>query len=119
MKIAIATENKEISQHFGKCELFTIVEFDDLGCTIVQLNNESESKSTKIPEKLAEIGTDIVISGGIGSYAKRILKEHNIEVLTGIQGTVKEVIDNLRNGVIKSGKSLCSKELCEKYCTDK
>jgi predicted Fe-Mo cluster-binding NifX family protein len=108
MKIAIATEGTNVSGHFGKCENFTIVELE---------NSEVKSKTEistignqhgLLPSFLASHDVNLVIAGGMGEGARNNLISNNIEIISGISGSIDGVIDTYLGGNLKSTNTGCS-----------
>lgn len=107
MRIAIASEGSNVSNHFGHCENFNIFDISD--------NRIKEKISIKnpghkpgfLPRFLNEHDVDVIISGGMGKKAIQIFKKNNIEVITGASGNVDDVIENYLKGELKSTKDVC------------
>lgn len=107
MKIAISADNGYVSAHFGRCSSYFIVEIED-GKLVRQeeIANPGHSPGY-LPRFLAEKGIKVLITGGIGSRAVNYFTEYGIEVISGVQGTIKEVIENFLNGQLQPGEDLC------------
>jgi predicted Fe-Mo cluster-binding NifX family protein len=107
MKIAVASENQTVTEHFGHCENFQI--FDVENNQIVK--NESipnpGHKPGFIPNYLHELGINVIISGGMGGGAIDIFNGHNIEVIVGATGPSKVAAEEYLKGNLKSTGSVC------------
>ncbi len=118
MRIAIATENEQVAQHFGRCPGFTIVDIDKDGKiiskTFVENPGHKAHQPGQVPMFLRKQNTDCVIAGGMGPNAIMNLQAHGIKVITGITGKLDDVIAQFLSGNLKSGESLCdhSHESC-------
>lgn len=119
MRIAISTDGDYVSQHFGRCPSFTIVEIEE---------NEIKSKESVdnpghhpgfIPEFLHEKGVDCIITGGMGRKAAGFFKQSGIETVVGITGTIEEVLEKIRNGTLENKESLCKPGLGKGYGIEK
>jgi predicted Fe-Mo cluster-binding NifX family protein len=108
MKIAIATEENNVSQHFGKCENFTIVEIDNSKVIDKNIINTLGNQHGQLPGYLASHGVDVVIAGGMGDGAVQKLTSLNIQIITGINGSIDDVITSYINGSLKSSDAVCS-----------
>lgn len=108
MKAAISTDNGHVSAHFGRCPSFTIIEIEN-GKPVSK--NEIENPGHHVgflPVFLAENGVECIVAGGMGHRAKSLFDEKGIETVTGATGKIEDVIEQLCNGTLISGESLCS-----------
>ena len=83
-RIAIATQGKHVSPHFGHCDGFTVVDIEQ---GIVKNRNFLPSPAHQpglLPVFLDEHNVNIVIAGGMGSGAIDLFNQRNISVMTGI-----------------------------------
>ena len=107
MKIAVASDNKEVAGHFGHCAGFTIFDIDkDVIVKEVFIDNPGH-KPGFLPVFLHEKGVNVIIAGGIGGGAIDLFNEKQIEVVTGASGNVRLVVENYINGKLKSTGSIC------------
>ena len=77
MKIAISTDNGNVSAHFGRCPEFTILEIDE--CKILKrdiIQNPGHHPGF-LPGFLEEMGVNVVIAGGAGQRAQMLFAEKN------------------------------------------
>ena len=104
MKICISSTGKNldaiVDQRFGRCQYFLIVDTDTM--KIKTISNEATLSSGGAGIQAAQIVTkediESVITGNIGPNAFSILQAAGIKIYTGAQGTIKEVIENYKNG---------------------
>ncbi len=108
MRIAIATEGTNISEHFGKCENFTIVEIEDSKVKNKAVVNTEGNQHGLLPAFLASHHVNVVIAGGMGEGARQNLALNGIEILSGVSGNVDEAVGAYLNGSLKSGAGGCS-----------
>ena len=109
MKISISTDNGSVSEHFGRCPQFTIVEITDNKVESKEtIDNPGHDTAGSLPEYLKEIGVDTVIAGGAGPRAVDFFRQYNINLITGITGTIDEVITRVTEGKLESKDSTCS-----------
>jgi Dinitrogenase iron-molybdenum cofactor. len=106
-RLAVATDGDEVSQHFGHCSQYTLVDI---------VNGHIENKSVIanpghqpgfLPRYLADKGVNYIIAGGMGTQAQSLFKEMGVEPILGVSGNIDEVIDAFINGTLQSGESLC------------
>lgn len=108
MKIAIPTDRGQVSAHFGHCEEFTIYDVD--------ANNKVNSKEVIenpghepgfLPVFLAKQNINCIIAGGMGSRAKQLFDQNNIQTITGASGIVDEVVQGYLAGNLVSNDNFC------------
>ncbi len=108
MIIALATDGGFVSPHFGRCQAYTMVDIEN-GNVLKkeQIANPGHAPGA-IPEFLNKKGAQKIVCGGIGARATELFGQYGIEILAGISGTVENVIEELKEGKLAGGKSLCS-----------
>lgn len=107
MKIAVASNNGMITEHFGHCESFMI--FDTENNQIIKSETIANPghKPGFLPNFLNDKEVNVIISGGMGSGAIDIFNEKNIEVIVGASGDAKAAVTDYLQGVLKSTGSVC------------
>lgn len=107
MKIAVASEGKMVTGHFGHCENFNI--FDAENGQIVHSESipNPGHKPGFLPNFLGDMGVKVIISGGMGGGAVEIFNERNIEVITGATGIASDAADKYLKGQLHSTGSVC------------
>ena len=108
MKIAVATQGSLVSPHFGHCEEFTLFEVSD-GKVVGRKSVPNPGHAPGfLPEYLAKLGVTHVIAGGMGARAVQLFEARGIKPLLGVEGTVDKAVEDLLNGVLETGGSLCT-----------
>lgn len=110
MRIAISTDNGYVSAHFGRCPAYTLVDIEE-GQVLrkEEIANPGHSPGF-LPRFLAERDVKIVIAGGMGPRAQSLFAENKIEVISGVQGKVDEVIERFIRNELSPGEDLCEHE---------
>jgi predicted Fe-Mo cluster-binding NifX family protein len=108
MKIAIPTEETNVSSHFGKCENFTIVEIENSKIKGKVIVNTEGNQHGLLPAFLAAHGVNVVIAGGMGEGARKNLVSNNIEIISGVRGNIDEAINAFLAGTLESSDEGCS-----------
>jgi predicted Fe-Mo cluster-binding NifX family protein len=119
MRIAISTDGKKVSSHFGRCPSFTIVEIEGSEIKNKEVIDNPGHHPGFIPEFLHEKGIDCIIAGGMGRKAGGFFNDYGIKTVVGITGTVEETLEKLKNGTLKGGESLCKPGLGKGYGVEK
>lgn len=107
-KIAVASEQAMVTQHFGHCENFMIFETADGKITKSESVPNPGHRPGFLPVFLNEKGVNVIISGGMGGGAIDIFNEKGIEVITGASGGAEEAVKRYLAGELKSTGSVCS-----------
>lgn len=107
MKIAIASEGTMVAGHFGHCENFNIYTVEDGAITKIESIPNPGHKPGFLPVFLHDLGTGVIISGGMGGGAIDIFNEKGIEVVVGASGLALEAAQNYLKGELKSTGSVC------------
>lgn len=107
MKIAVASEGKMVTEHFGHCEGFII--FDTEGQRIIksEIVANPGHRPGFLPNFLNDLGVKVVISGGMGGGAIDIFNEKDIEVIVGATGEAQAAVELYLKGSLKSTGSVC------------
>lgn len=116
MKIAIASEGKYVSGHFGHCEGFTVYEVEENKVVKKDFKQNPGHRPGFLPNFLKELGVNVVISGGMGETAQRLFAQNNIEVVVGAQGDCDDVIQRYLKGELESTGSICREHQHHGHC---
>jgi predicted Fe-Mo cluster-binding NifX family protein len=107
MKIAISTDGDFVSAHFGRCPVFTVVEIVNGKTVRKELLQNPGHEPGVIPQFLSQKGAECIVCGGMGGRAAGLFNGLGIEVMTGVEGRVTDVISQLEQGNLQGGPSLC------------
>ena len=108
MRLAIATENGEVSSHFGHCEKFIIVDIENGILKSKEEVSSFHNDCGSLPQFLGEKGVQCIIAGGIGARPKQLFNTQGIQVIPGITGSVEDVVTAYIKGNLHPGENLCS-----------
>lgn len=118
MKIAVACEGKNVTEHFGHCQQFTVFEAQDGKITGHQVYPNPGHRPGFLPVFLYEKGANVIISGGMGGGAVDIFNEKGIEVITGASGDAETAVAAYLQGQLKSTGSICHEHQHADECHD-
>lgn len=82
---AIPLENGFLSQHFGHCRQFAIVEVENGSITKQTFITPPPHEPGLLPAWLAEKGVTDIIASGIGQKAINLFQQQHIRVYMGVQ----------------------------------
>ena len=104
------TKNNQIDDHFGHCEYYGIYMISDnkeiTSQEIVQSPDGCGCKSN-IAATLAQKGVSVMLAGGIGSGAIRVLNQAGIQVVRGCSGNAEEIVKQYALGNIQDNGESC------------
>ncbi len=110
MRIAIPIAAGKLSQHFGHCERFALIDVDQETRKIVgkQELESPEHQPGLLPRWLAEKGATMVIAGGMGGSAQKLFSQSGIQVLTGAPSDTSEaLVEAFLAGTLRTGGNQC------------
>ncbi len=107
MKIAIACEGANVTQHFGHCSNFMVYEAENGKITGETSVPNPGHKPGFLPNYLADRGVNVIISGGMGGGAVDIFNERNVEVVVGAAGDAKTAAQDYLRGALVTTGSVC------------
>lgn len=116
MKIAIASEGKQVSGHFGHCEGFTIYEVLEGKALNKEFVKNPGHRPGFLPVFLNDLGTNVIIAGGMGETAQELFNQNGIEVVVGATGFCDDLVQEYLNGNLKSTGSVCREHQHEGDC---
>lgn len=108
MRVSIATDNGHVAQHFGRCPAFTIVEIEDGQVTSQTQVANPGHRTGFLPKFMHEQGVDVMVTGGMGQRAVGFFQQFGIQPVVGVQGPIDAVVQQLCEGTLTEGPSLCS-----------
>ncbi|MHA1732290.1 MAG: NifB/NifX family molybdenum-iron cluster-binding protein [Promethearchaeota archaeon] len=110
MIVAISSESGMVSHHFGRTPQFTFVEFDSgkaVGEKVLDNPGSVQHQPGLVPQFIKENGADWIVAGGMGPMAVNMFEQWGIQVVVGITGSVREVVEKIEAGTLEGGRSLC------------
>jgi len=116
MKIAIATNQGMVSQHFGYSEVFTLYEVENNRIVDKKEVENPGHRPGVLPVFLANLGVNVIIVGGMGSGAIELFDARHIAIVTGASGTIDSVIEKWMASELKSTGSICNEHQHHQEC---
>jgi predicted Fe-Mo cluster-binding NifX family protein len=107
MKIAVASSNNSVAQHFGHCEGFYVFEEERGKVIDTKFYQNPGHKPGILPKYLADLEVTTIIAGGMGGAAIDLFNGNNIEVIVGASGDVEGIVKEYLGGNLKSTGSIC------------
>jgi predicted Fe-Mo cluster-binding NifX family protein len=119
LRVAISTDGDYVSAHFGRCPAFTIVDIKNGMVTNTILIENPGHQPGVIPQFLHQKGVECIVAGGMGMRARGFFDEMGISAVLGVSGRIADVLEDLENGTLKGGESLCKPGAGKGYGLDK
>ena len=107
MKICVTSQgdnlDAQVDPRFGRCPYFIIIDTDIPGFEAIQNPNVSGMGGVGVQsgQLMSEKQVKSVLTGNVGPNAFRTLQAAGINIITGISGSVKDVIEKYRSGELK------------------
>lgn len=107
MKICISANGKSIEasvdERFGRCKYFLLVDTETMDFDV--LDNESMMASggagIQAAQNVANQNVEYVLTQNIGPNAFRTLEAAGIKVISGVNGSIKDVVEKFKKGELK------------------
>ena len=107
MKVAISTDQGDVSAHFGRCQSYTIIEVKEGKVLSREEIPNPGHQPGFLPEYLSEKGVNCIIAGGMGPRAQGLFAQKSIETIIGVQGSIDEIIEKFIKQELEAGDDLC------------
>ena len=108
MKFAIPLAEGKLTAHFGHCQEFALVEVEA---------NQIKNKETLVPPPhepgvlpkwLHDLGTNVIIAGGMGARALELFTQNNIKVIVGASALApEELVQQYLDNSLQTGGNVC------------
>jgi len=103
MKVAISATGTDLDApvdiRYGRCQFFIVVDSDTLEFEAIENPNIGRMSRAGIQsgQMMADRGIQVVLTGNIGPNAFQILSAAGVQVIAGVNGTVREAIHQLNS----------------------
>ena len=87
MKIAVASENKCVSGHFGHCEGFEIYDIENKNIVKKEFVSNPGHRPGFLPVFLKDLDVNIIIQVVWQETAQQLFADKNINVIVGASGS--------------------------------
>ena len=111
MKICITSQgdslDEQVDPRFGRCPYFVIIETDTSEFEAIQNPNVNGMGGVGVQsgQLMSEKQVKAVLTGNVGPNAFRTLQAADIDIITGVSGSLKDAAEKYKNGELKSADS--------------
>lgn len=108
MKVAVSasggTLDSPVDPRFGRSPYYVLVDTETMEYEALPNTSMNAPSGAGIgaAQVVARKGVDAVLTGSAGPNATQVLSQSGIEILTGAQGTVRQVVDAFKKGELKA-----------------
>jgi len=110
MKIAVSstgpTLDDAVEARFGRCPYFLIIDPDTLDLEALPNANISLGGGAGIQsaQTMANKGVSVILTGNCGPNAFRVFGSAGIQVITGVNGPVRQSVQQFKSGALATAK---------------
>jgi len=108
MKFAVPLANGKLTEHFGHCREFALIEVAENEILNKQILLPPPHEPGVLPSWLHELGADVIIAGGMGQRAIDLFSEKGIKVITGAPSLEPdELVKRYLNQTLATSGNVC------------
>ena len=106
MKIAVTASGQDLESQvdprFGRCQYLVIVDPETMQFEGLENSTTmSQGAGVATGQLVASKGVKAVLTGSCGPNAHQVLSAANIQVITGVSGSVRDAVDKYKSGQLK------------------
>ena len=104
MKIAITATgpglDTQVDPRFGRCQYFVIVDPETMESEAVENSSVAAGGGAGISaaQTIAGKGVEVLLTGNCGPNAYETLSAAGVQVISGVSGSVKDVVEGYKSG---------------------
>lgn len=107
MKIAVAYDNGNVFQHFGRTEFFKVYVVEEQKVISSEVISSNGIGHGALAGLLADHSVDVLICGGIGGGAQAALADAGVELCAGAEGDADQAVEAYLKGELVSSGANC------------
>jgi predicted Fe-Mo cluster-binding NifX family protein len=108
MRICVTAQDgnleSKVDPRFGRCTYFIFVDADTMEFDAVK-NDQAQAMGgagVQAGQSVVDNNAEVLLTGNIGPNAYRTLEAGNVEIITGVEGTVREAIERYKREELES-----------------
>ena len=109
MKIAVTSSGTDLEApldpRFGRAAYFIVVDPDNSNFEVVENQQNLDrppGAGIQAGTRVAETGAEVLITGHCGPKAFRVLQAAGVRIVTGADGSVREVVSRFQDGKLQT-----------------
>ena len=108
MRFAIPLADGKLTAHFGHCQEFAMIDVEEKQIKKKEIIVPPPHEPGVLPKWLHDLGTNVIIAGGMGNRALTLFEEKGIHVVTGAPSLVpEELVQSYLDNSLVAGSNLC------------
>ena len=108
MKFAIPLAEGKLTAHFGHCQEFALVEVEGNAIKNKETLVPPPHEPGVLPKWLHDLGTNVIIAGGMGAKALDLFAQNDIKVIVGAAAlTPEELVTQYLDNTLQTGGNVC------------
>ena len=108
MKFAIPLAEGKLTAHFGHSREFALIEVEGKEIKGKQVVQPPPHEPGVLPKWLHELGTNVIIAGGMGQRAVGLFSQNGITVVTGAPPLEPEtLVKSYLENTLETGDNVC------------
>jgi predicted Fe-Mo cluster-binding NifX family protein len=108
MKFAIPLAEGKLTAHFGHCQEFALVEVEDNEVKKTETLVPPPHEPGVLPKWLHDLGTNVIIAGGMGGRALDLFAQNDIKVVVGASALApEELVKQYLDNTLQAGGNVC------------
>ena len=108
MKFAIPLAEGKLTAHFGHCQEFALVDVEDNEIKNTETLVPPPHEPGVLPKWLHDLGTNVIIAGGMGARALDLFAQNDIQVVVGAPAlTPEELVGQYLDNRLEGGANIC------------
>jgi len=110
MRVAVPLQDGILSAHFGRCDAYAFVDVDPETHAVLdeRILTSPPHQPGVLPAWVAQMGADVVITGGMGPRAAQLFEFHGVDVVMGApQSKAAELATAYAKGELESRDNTC------------
>ena len=108
MKFAIPLAEGKLTAHFGHCQEFALVDVEDNEIKNTETLVPPPHEPGVLPKWLHDLGTNVIIAGGMGARALDLFAQNDIQVIVGAPAlTPEELVGQYLDNRLEGGANIC------------
>lgn len=107
MKICVSSTSDSldatVDTRFGRCPFFVVVDSETMQFNAIPNDSTEAAHGAGIhaAQTVVNMGVNVVITGNVGPNAFNVLSATGIKIVTGVTGSVREVVKKYASGQLK------------------